>query len=197
MEEEKKEEEKFEAYNSDGDPIEGVLPPEEIKSLQEKLEETNAKLEKLENKDFNFKKFRDMTDAEKEKLSATEIELKRRSEELEEKQQQLSSTFVKDVKNDLLESLVGDDEELRKKVELNYARIKDSESAQSRAEIKQLLKDAYSMSVGVKTVNPLGTAVNKTGGVGKSADKKIDGDLADMSKKLGISEEDLEKYGKK
>lgn len=197
MEEEKKEEEKFEAYNSDGDPIEGILPPEEIKNLQAKLEETNAKLEKLENKDFNFKKFRDMTEAEKEKLSATEIELKQKADELEEKQQQFSSNFVNEIKGDILESLVGDDEELRKKVELNYSRIKDSEKAQSREEIKQILKDAYSMSVGVKTLNPLGVAVNKTGGRENVANKKIDGDLADLSKKLGLSDEDIEKYSKK
>lgn len=186
----------FEVFNADGELVEGVLPPEEIKTLQEQLEETNQKLSKLEKKDFDYKRLENLTEAEKEKLSAVELELKKKAEELEDKQKQFSNTFISEVKNDLLESLVGDDEELRKKVAFNFERIKDSEKAQSREEIKSLLRDAYAMSVGSNVRNPLNIANNKVGSGDSFVNKKIDGDLAELSKKMGISQEDLEKYGK-
>lgn len=182
----------FEVYDNDGNPVEGVLPPEEIKSLQEKLEETNQKLSKLEKKDFDYRRLENMTEAEKEKLSATELSLKKQQEELEDKQKTLETTFISDVKKDLISSLVGDDEELRKKIELNYDRLSDSSKAKSREEIKALLNDAYVMSVGIKYSNPILNANNVSGSVHVKSEK-ISEDIKDFGKKLGLTEEDLEK----
>jgi DNA repair exonuclease SbcCD ATPase subunit len=182
----------FEAFNADGDPIEGVLPPEEIKSLQEKLNETNAKLEKLENKEFNFRKLEQMTDEQKAKLTDTELSLKKQQEELEEKQKSFESTFVKDIKGDLLTEMAGDDEELKKKIELNYSRIKDSETAKSRSEIKAILNDAYVMSVGARHKNPVLSAINSSGSPAAKSEKVSD-DLMSLASKFGLSAEDLNK----
>lgn len=185
-------EEKFEAFNADGDPIEGILPPEEIKTLQSQLEETKTKLSKLENKDFNFRKLEQMTEEEKGKLTATELSLKQQAEELENRQKSFQENFVKDVKNDLLTSMVGDDKDLREKIELNYNRIKDADKAQSRDEINALLRDAYAMSVGTKFRNPVVSANNASGNpVVKS--EKASGDFVDFAKKFGLSEEDINK----
>jgi len=182
----------FEAFNADGEPISGILPPEEIKNLQATLEETNKKLSKLENKEFNFRKLENMTEEQRAKLTDTELSLKRQQEELEEKQKSFEGAFVSDVKGDLLASLVGDDEELRKKVELNYSRIKDSDKAKSRAEIKTLINDAYAMSVGIKHRNPIFNANNTSGSQSAKTVKPSD-DLLELGKKFGLSEEDLKK----
>lgn len=184
--------EKFEVFDNDGNPIEGVLPPEEIKSLQEKLEETNQKLSKLENKDFNFRKLEEMTEAEKEKLSSAELALKKQQEELEEKQRSFETSFITDVKNDLLSSMAGDDEELKKTIEANYNRLSDFASAKSREQIKSLLNDAYVMSVGARFVNPVLNANNVSGNSSVKTAKSSEG-IVDIGKKLGLTDEDLEK----
>ena len=185
-----KEAEKFEAFDVDGNPIEGLLSLEESSALNTSLEENKEKLTKLENKDFNFRKLESMTEEEKNKLTAVELSLKKQQEELEEKQKSFETGFVTDVKKDLLDSLVGDDEELRKKVELNYARIKDSETAKTREEIKNVLSDALSMSVGVKTNNPLNRAINGSGNA-PAGSSKPSSDLIKLGKMFGLSDEDL------
>jgi predicted nuclease with TOPRIM domain len=182
----------FEVYDNDGNPVEGVLPPEEIKSLQEKLDETNEKLAKLENKDFNFRKLEEMTEAEKEKLSAAELALKKQQEELEEKQKSFETSFITDIKNDLLNSMAGEDEDLKKTIEANYNRLSDSATARSREQIKTLLNDAYVMSVGTKFVNPVLNANNISGNSSVKSSKTSDSVL-EIGKKLGLSDEDMAK----
>lgn len=180
----------IEVFNADWDKVEGVLDPEEAKALQDQLNETTEKLKKLENKDFNFRRLESMTEEEKAKLTDIELGLKKKQEELENQQKEMESTFVGDVKWDLINSLVGDDEELRKKVELNYSRIKDSDKAKSRAEIKAILDDAYVMSVGIKGKNPITSAVNASGAPSVKSEKLSD-DVVGLGKKLGLSDEDL------
>ena len=180
----------FEAYNADGEPIEGVLPPEEIKTLQQQLVETNEKLSKLENKDFNFRKLEQMTEEEKSKLSATELLLKKQQEELEEKQNSFITNTVSEIKNDVLESLAGDDADLKAKIELNFNRLKDSDNAKTRKEIKDLMSEAYSMSIGSRPHNPVFSAHN-AGGNPVIKTEKTSSDFVDFAKKFGVSEEEL------
>lgn len=191
----------FEAYDADGNLIEGVVPPEEVKTLQnklgeneQKLEETAKKLSKLENKDFNFRKLEAMTAEEKEKLTASELSLKQQQEDLENKQQEMHKSFVTDIKSDILDSIAGEDKELREKIELKYSQIKDSDSAKSKAEIKSLMEDAHAMAVGVQNKNPLTSALNSSGGGdGPISKTKPNDDALSVGKKLGLSDEDLEK----
>lgn len=183
----------FEAYNADGEAIEGVLPPEEAKTLQETLAETKAKLEKLENKDFNFRKLEQMTEEEKAKLTATELSLKQQQEKLEADQKNFFETSITETKNDVLDGLVGDDAELRKKVELNYARLKDSESAKSRSEVKKLMEEAYVLSVGTRSTNPINAAFNRSGSapVARSSSGKLSADAMEVGRKLGLTDADM------
>jgi len=188
----------FEAYDVDGNPIEGIVPPDEVKTLQEKLteneqklQETTERLSKLENKDFNFRKLEAMTEEERSKLTASELALKKQQEELEENQKTFQNGFVSDIKNDLLESIAGNDDDLRKKIELKYNQIKDSEKAKSRSEIKALLDDAYAMAVGIKSRNPLNSAINSSGSSPVSHAKPSD-DVLSLGKKMGLSDEDLQ-----
>lgn len=189
----------LEVYNADGELVEGVLSQEEVDAavaaktaeLQAEIEEKNVKLTKLENKDFNFKRLENMTEAEREKLSATELALKQEQEALQTKQAEFQQGFVADIKNDVLDTLVGDDKELREKVEYNYNRLKDSEKATKRSEIKPLLEEALALSVGIKSGNPLTKAMNASGSA-PSKSTKVSQDLVDFAKNFGVNAEDFE-----
>jgi len=183
----------FEAYNADGDPIEGVVDPEEVKTLQQQLTETNEKLSKLENKDFNFRKLEQMTEEEKSKLTATELSLKQKAEELETNQKNFIENSIKEIKTDILESLASDDADLKAKIESNYNRLKESDNAKTRSDIKILMTEAYNLSTGGKTVNPLNAAFNATGNSrpATKSDAKLSDDAIAVGKKMGLTNKDL------
>jgi hypothetical protein len=190
----------IEVYDVDGNPVEGLVPltqVEEAKAeLQAKLDETNASLAKLQNKDFNFRKLEQMTEEEKNKLSATELSLKQQQEKLEEDQKAFITSSVSDIKTDAISRLAGDDEELKKKIEYNFARLKDADTAKSRQEISSLMQEAYTLSTGSSRMpNPINAAVNHSGaGPAFVPGTPISADAMSVGKSLGLSEEDIKKY---
>jgi hypothetical protein len=192
-----------------------VLTAEETKALQDKatkaeeadrskaeaeklLSETSEKLKKLENKDFNFKRLRDMSAEETAKLTATELSLKKQQEELAENQ----STFTKNIqeswKNEALAVMCGRDEEMKKKVLLNFGKF--AGEATTKEQINERIKDAYALSNGhAGSSNPLNTMSgfsSQARGDGSNpnwAGKDVDKELYS---KLGISDKDLKDYEK-
>jgi chromosome segregation ATPase len=186
-----------ELYDAEGNLIEGALLPDEVKPVQEELatikeelKQTKESLSRLSNKDMNFKKLRDMTEAEKEKLTATEMELKKRQESLEEEQRTWKEQVIESHKNDSLAVLAGDDEDLRKIILLNYDRIKDD--ATTKEQVAKKMKEAYLLSTEkAHSMNPL----LATGGLPPSSSKKneITPELKDLAKRFGVSKEDLTK----
>jgi hypothetical protein len=179
-----------EAFDVDGNPIEGLVAPEEVKIIQDKLS-------KLENKDLNFRKLESMTEDEKNKLTAVELSLKQQAEDLDTKQKTFEIGFVSDIKNDLLESISNGDEELKKKIELNYARLKGADEVKTRSEISELMRDAYKLSVQHPSSNSLNRAVNFTGqSPAKSSSSDISNDVIVAGKMMGLSDEDFKKYNK-
>lgn len=186
-----------EFYDVDGNLVEGVVSPEDAAKVQAELEEAKVQLAKLENKDLNFRRLESLTEAEKAKLSATELELKKKAEELEDKQKTFTEKFVGDIKGDELRRLTGSDEELKKKVEFNFARLKEADTAQSREEISKLMNEAYVMSVGRQPSSPLNAAINQSGsGPIQTSNSTLAEELSGVAKGLGVSEEDYKKYNK-
>jgi len=179
-----------ELYDVDGNPIQ-AFTPEEIAEKEKELETTKTELEKLKNKDFNFKKLRDMNEEEKAKLTGVELQLKQKQEELEENQKTFSQQIVDGNKNEALAVLVGDDEELRKKVLSNYDRIKGD--AVTKEEINSRMREAYNMlGQFASKPNPLLQAVNFSGGAGVvKTPSKLNDDQKSLGKKLGLTDEDL------
>lgn len=187
----------IEVFNAEGDPVEGVLAPDEAKALQEQLDANKAELEKLRNKDYNFKKLRDMTDAERDALTAKEKALIEQQEKLGEEQRSFREGFINDVKEDVMLSLSGEDEELQKKIKLHYDRIKDSEKAQTRTEITKLMKEAYLLATGGKSAsNSFNAAINISGESPKVEKKELGPEAKSIAGNLGITDEDLKKYSK-
>lgn len=186
-------------YDADGNEVEAFLP-DEVKPYQEKTElyekelnETKEKLTKLENKDLNFKKLRDMTETEREKLTVTELELKKRQEVLEEQTQSFRQQVVQSHMDDALAVLAGDDDETRKKILLNYDRIKDE--ATTKDEVFKKMKDAYKLTKeGSNARNPLGAAMGSVGNAPtRKEDKTMSDELKELASKMGINEDDLKR----
>lgn len=155
-------------YNDEGELVEGVLPPEEAKALQEKAaaleekaklaEELDAKLKekeeeltKLANKDLNFKKLRDKSESEiealktkmseKDKLILTEVmDLRREKAEMENKVHERT-------KRDILTSM-GVDENEQKAIELALKEIGGLGDAKTPDEIENRYRTAYIVAKG-------------------------------------------------
>lgn len=184
-------------YDEQGNAIENVWLPDEVKPLQEKtstveqeLNDTKEKLAKLSNKDFNFRRLEEMTEAERAKLSATEIELKKRQEALEEQQSSFTKQVIESHKTDALAVLAGDDEELRKKITLNFERIKDD--ATTKEEIFKKMKDAYKLTNEATNFNPIASAMGHIGvPPRKENNKPVSDDLKDLAAKMGIKADEL------
>lgn len=164
-------------FDEDGNEVEGILPPEEIKALQEKaaaleekarladelnskLAEKEAEIEKLANKDLNFKKLRDKSEAEiealkskmneKDKLVLTEVmDLRREKAEMERKVEEKTRA-------DVLKSLTGGDEAVQKSIELALKEIGGLGDAKTPEEIEARYRTAFIVAKGqAPSKNPL------------------------------------------
>lgn len=188
-------------FDADGNEIAGAMTAEEVKAIQDKAEaaekeigDIKEKLSKLENKDMNFKKMRDMTQEELNKLSSKEVELIKRQEKMEEEQRSFVETQIRSYKDESLAVLAGDDEELHKKVLFHYDRIKDE--AVSKQDIQRKMRDAYRLAKSdSNTSDPFATIHNYSGTAPKAGKEEgIKGDLKDLASKFGLSDADIKKY---
>jgi len=196
--------------------VETFYTPEEVEAMKadsaKEVEEANnkfseekktleEKLKGFENKDFNFKKLRDMNEDEKAKLSETELSLKREQEKLAENQEIFTKSLTDSHKNEALAVLCGNDKDLKDKVLLNYNKIIGSEL--TKEEVFARARDAFNMlGTGTADINPLSSLNNMTGSAPQAsqaldmnapdyASNKVDPDLA---RGLGISADDLKNY---
>jgi uncharacterized protein YdaT len=203
-------------YDADGNPVENVLSADEAnkiaedksKTFQEELSKTKEQLAKFENKDFNFKKLRDMSKEEREALNAKEMELLKRQEAIEEQQvnftKQQKETREKELssyKEEYLEKFAGNDEEMKKKVLFHFNRLADE--AITRSDIEKKMGDAWVLATGGRSsaINPVLNAMAKDGYIQANSQKKgekLTDDQLDLIKKLkpNLTEEKLKKMGK-
>lgn len=125
----------------------------------------------LQEKGEQFKKFRDMTSAEKELLTEKEIELLKRQDALEEvakKTAEDQANFRKEqrdsVKNALINKMARGDAELAKKIEFNLNKIKDSDTAMTEEALAPLVTDSFNM-LGNQVPDAIRQAHNSGGSV--------------------------------
>jgi len=199
-------------YNEDGEKVEGVISPEEAAQLQEKaakytelevtLAEKEEAIQKLSQKDLNFKKFRTLTEAERQEEMKGWSEEKRfymqEIENLHGKMEKFSDASVGTVKEDKIKALVGDDKDLRKELEEQYTRL--GTEAVTKEQIIDQLDEAHLIlqhrKDRVNRIDPLNSYVPSTRGQGFS-DKKTDfADTEDgkqLAKELGLKLEEPKK----
>lgn len=164
--------EELELYDVDGNLIEDAkekyVPKEKVDKLViDKLAEkdielsaTRAKLAGLENKDFNFKRLREMKEEDKAKLSVQEIELRQRQEVIEEEtkklregQESFTKRTIEEYRDDAISIAIGEDEEVKKKVLFHYDRIRDE--ATTKEQIRKKVRDAVKLAQDETADNPL------------------------------------------
>lgn len=181
-------------------PIDQLQAAAEVKAkLEAELEQTKQRLAGMENKDFNFRKLRSMSEEEMKKLSAREIELMKRQEDLEEKQRDFETRQIESSKREALRGYGIMDPETEAKVLANYDRIRDE--AKTPEEVAAKMRDAVGMTSGASIqarpnplYSPYGMGLPPSGQRQKA---EISGELASFAKKMGISDEDIKKYGNK
>jgi DNA repair exonuclease SbcCD ATPase subunit len=162
-------------YDADGEEIEGALSPEEAKALQERaaelegraqkaveleeaLKQKEEELVKLSNKDYNFKRLRDKSEQEvedmKKKMSEKEQMLLTEVVELTKERDLEKQARFNEVRENVLKSLSGDDEGLRKSIEAAEKELKGE--ALTPKELEERYRKAYILAKGVMPVrNPI------------------------------------------
>jgi len=179
----------------------------ELEALQKERDDKQAEIDNLTkqlegelDKDKNFAELR----KQREDLKKERDELKGKIDSIdgtiEEKVESAKSAILEGVNKDhyseTLKALVGDDEELQKKVELNYSRLTDEVA--SKEDITKKMTDAYRLSVEDRSPNALNTAVVSSGGAPLArppASKAFTQEEKELAGKFGLSDEDLKKYG--
>ncbi len=169
---------------------------EEKARMEVELNQTKDQLAKSANKDMNWRRLNTIADEELKKLSSKEIELMKRQEDLEDQHKTWQKQQLDSHKANALSRFGVDDDEARAKVLANYERIKDD--ATTEDQIMAKMRDAVTITTGnspTSRMNPMfsGNAPMGTAHVAQR-DGKINGDVADLAKKFGISTDEIKKY---
>lgn len=193
-------------YDEDGNLVEGVLSPEEAKELQEKaekaaeleaqLQEKETAINKLSQKDLNFKKFKTMTAAEQEAEKAGWSDEKKfymqEIEALNDRVERQAEATVGTMRERKIQALAGEDAELRKEIEDQYNRL--GNEAYSPEEVSKQLDEAYVVVKHRKetanNIDPMNSYVPSTQGMGFNNKKTDFADTEDgqkLAKELGLT----------
>lgn len=154
-------------YDDDDNVVEGALTPDEAKELQEKaakadelqksIEEKEKELAKFRNKDINFTELRHKTEEEKaaimEKASEKEKLVLKELMDLRKEREDEKKARFEAARESLLKGLAGDDDELKKSIEL---RAKQWGEPKTPEELEQRYNDAFTLIKSTKpSVSPL------------------------------------------
>jgi len=194
--------------NEDGEEVEGLSKEEfeaEAQKQKEEFEtketELNETIKKFEAKDLNFKALRGKSKEEREtfleKLDEKDKKFFLANEENSARIDEINSNRTQENQDIAVASLCGDDEELVKKVLANLELL--NVEPKTKKEMVDKVTKAYNMSVDVKDRNPvLGVSRSTNEGDIVSKNKKpMSAEVKEIGKKMGISEEDIKKYGNK
>jgi DNA repair ATPase RecN len=193
-------------FDADGNEFELAVEPDKLvetfAGLEEKdkalaenaeaLKKAEEELQKLQNKDLNFKKLRDMSDAEKEKFTAAELEHKAEIEKLQEQISGFKDSYHTNMFDKQIKTLVGTDEKLKLKVEEEYKNIQMP--GDTEAQVSEKLKRAYIMATGNSpSVDPYASTAGSLGGLPPKVTSKpeMSDDLKALGKNFGLTDEDL------
>lgn len=158
--------------------------------LREKEEELNrlkSEFEGLDDKDRNFAKLRAQIKDKEKQIEALKEEF---SSEIRKLRTSLQEKSVQEMIN----NLVGSDEELREKVLYHFNRLSGKDD--DPEDVQERIKDAYLLATGGANIDPLKQVAS--GGRAAAQEEAIDESVKEIGKKMfGLTEEDFEKYAKK
>ncbi len=162
----------------------------DIIETKKQLDEARAKLEKFENKDYNFEQLRGGKEAAESKVKELE-------EKITNEIAGVKKVIFDDTYNKTLTTLSNGDDELKKKIEFHYNRLKDA--SDSREMIEKKLRDSYVLATGSSIPNELNKIISSSGAplpINNNQGKaSISKDVSNVAHKLGLTDDDLKKYG--
>ena len=192
-------------YDKDGNEIQLPATVQEITEglakkaeLEKSIQEKDEKLKGYEDKEFNFKKLRDLTEEQKATYTAKELELKQAQEKLEEQQGTMQQTLINNWKEKTLYFMAGSDGELKNKILAEFDNL--TGVAKSEVEVAEKMKKAFMLVTGSQPqVDPIKASFGDLGGLPPkempTGDKKVSPELVALGKVMGVSEEDFKKAG--
>lgn len=155
----------------------------------EELTKLQLELEGLKNKDMNFANVRK---AKEEAEKKVEDLLKGVDEKIDKVKREVFEGVLQGHKSKTLSALVGDDVELKKKVELEYSRLSDVASTEEQ--ITKKLKDAYVLAT-AKDPDGVNMSVFSSGGVGRikinPTSQKFSPEEQALGAKFGLEADDF------
>lgn len=119
--------------------------------LQKELEQTKTDLSKASDKDFNFSQLRQKTEQLEGQIKTAKEEALREFEQ----------TQTTNTANSLIKKLADGDEELEKKIHLQFKRLGDE--AKTPEEIAKKVRDAWALSRTVEAPDPMNGAFDSGG----------------------------------
>ena len=150
----------------------------ELKIKNNEIEKLNEELEKIKDKDLNFSNLR------KQKETA-ELKIEEIQKQIDDKiniaKQEVLSGVMKEHYEEILNNLVGNDDELKKKIEFNYNRIQDV--PKTKSEILNKLKDAWIMTEGSKENDATNAIIFSSGEI-KKINTKPNSDFSNEEKEF-------------
>ena len=178
---------KFIQKREDGTEVEVEgFTQEELDAQKESLKaEYDAKIKGYEDKNLNFTKLKEDSESKIKDLQ-TQLDTNR-------------NTIINNHKSELMKKLSGGDEEIAKKIELEYSQFQGE--AISNEQIESRMFKAAKLAVPEITAPTLNDAFaqignRSKGNVGEEPNKPTEVQL-NMAKSMGISAEDITKYGNK
>lgn len=169
---------------------------EDIEKLETELKESKDKLDKLEGKESNFAKLREQKEGAEAKIEDLQKTMEEQiKESAEATKKEVLEGVYKDHYQEELTSLAGQDDELKKLIEVQYERLTDPTT--NKGEISKKLRDAWTLATKQEDPNALNTAVISSGGAAAVQTKtqdKLSPEVEQVASKFGLSQEDFNKF---
>ena len=169
---------------------------DELTALQEEIARKEEELDKMKGKDLNFSNLRKQKEEAEKKVADI---LAGVDDKINKAKSEVFEGVMKDHYNETIRALSGEDEEVLKKIEYHYKRLSDS--ATTKQEITNKLRDAYILATKPEGYDALNSTVISTGGVGKLNIKNQSLNMTpeekEVASKFGLTDKDLQKYGNK
>ena len=166
----------------------------EIEDLQTKLEETSELLEKEKEKDKNFGNLRKSKGVSDEKIKELTETVEGLKTSIDEKVNGIKDDTRKKELDAAIKSVAGNDKDLADKIQFHYNKLSGEEYFVLR------VQSAVSLATGGKSASVLDGVISGSGGNPPPSEEGEKGELSadakDVSKKLGISDADIEKAKK-
>lgn len=158
---------------------------EEADALQAELVKANEALKKLQDKDLNFGNLRAQKETAEKKIDDL---VKQIDDKIGAAKKEVLEGVLQDHYADILKSLSGDDEELKKKVEFQYKRLNDPTG--TKDQVTKKLTDAWALATKTEAPNALNASVISSGGVSRpniTSDKKFTPEEKEFAKKMATA----------